>query len=132
MLAGIFLWAGIAKALRREDFFNSIGHYRLLSTDTAYRFSFYVPWVEIALACLLLVPNRWVARFAALCLVVMLLFFTAGLIVLWVRGEHVNCGCFGGMGKSHPAWSVLRNVGLILMAGLIMKSGRWRTDVGRI
>lgn len=123
LLAGVFLWAGVAKAMRRDDFFNAIGHYHLLSANAAYRLSFWIPWIEISLAVALLLPMRLVRRTAAVLLALMLLFFTAGLISLWVRGEHVNCGCFGGMGKSHPVWSVLRNLVLLALTWMA-----WRVD----
>lgn len=122
LLSGIFLWAGVAKAMRREDFFNAIGHYHLLSANAAYRLSFYIPWVEISLAVALLFPVRIVRRTAAVLLGVMLVFFTAGLLSLWLRNQHENCGCFGGMGRSHPAWSVLRNLVLLALAWLAWRA----------
>lgn len=121
LISAVFLWAGVAKAMRREDFFNAIGHYHLLPLNAAYRLSLWIPWLEIALAVALLVPVKIVRRAAALVLLAMLLLFTAGLITLWIRGENVNCGCFGGMGKSHPAWSILRNLALLACAWRVFR-----------
>ncbi len=129
VLAGIFLWAGIAKLTHREDFFNAVDHYRLLSTNMAYRVSRWVPAAEVAVALLVLTPVRPVRRLGLVAYAVMLVFFTGGLLSLWMRGMDVNCGCFGGLGKSHPAWSVLRNVGLLTLIAVAWGRGRTRAPV---
>lgn len=116
ILAAVFLWAGIAKAMHREDFFNAVAHYGLLSPNAAYRLVLALPWVEMALAVALVFPLRRVRLAGALASLGLLVVFTGGLVSLWAQGKHVNCGCFGGSGQSHPAWSVLRNAGLIVCA----------------
>ena len=128
VLSGLFLWAGVAKLNHREDFFNSVAHYELLSRNLAYQVSLWIPRVEIAVALLLLTPVRFVRAAGLAAYFGMLVVFTGGLISLWVRGKHVNCGCFGGLGESHPAWSVLRNVGLLALVLLAASRLRRRRE----
>ena len=123
ILATVFLWAGAAKLQHKDDFFNAIGHYRLLSPNAAYRLVQVLPWVEITLGASLLVPVRFLRRLGAVALFVLLLVFTAGLISLWVHGKDANCGCFGGTSHVHPAWPVLRNVALMLCAIAVIRRG---------
>lgn len=127
VLAVVFLWAGAAKATHRSDFFNAVANYGLLSPNAAYRLVLVLPWLEIALAAGLVFPVRVIRRAAAFAALGLLLLFTGGLISLWVQGKHVNCGCFGGTGESHPAWSVLRNAGLLACAGVALR----RRDRGK-
>lgn len=117
ILAGVFLWAGIAKLVHRVDFFNAIAHYKLLPLNAAYRMSIAVPYAEIAIGSLLLVPVVFVRRTALIAYLALLALFTGSLVLLWLRGEHTNCGCFGGTGHGHPSLPILRN---FLLSSLCM------------
>lgn len=127
ILAGVFLWAGVAKLVHRVDFFNAIAHYKLLPLNAAYRMSIAVPYAEIAIGSLLLVPVVFVRRTALIAYLTLLALFTGSLVLLWFRGEHTNCGCFGGTGQGHPALSILRNLLLISLCLL-----GWRARWGRV
>lgn len=126
VLAGVFLWAGLAKLTHREDFFNAVAHYKLLTPNQAYRLVQVLPQVEIAIALLILLPWRRLYRSGLLAYALLLLLFTGGLTSLWLRGEHVNCGCFGGSGDMHPALPIARNLALFAL-GLIAwrEPGKW-------
>lgn len=128
LLAGLFLTAGILKMRHGEDFFNAVSNYHLLPTNLAYHAALWIPRVEILVALLVLLPVRPVRRLGLLAYALILVVFTGGLLSLWARGLDVNCGCFGGHGKSHPAWSVLRNAGLFLALALAWRSTRRRPE----
>ncbi len=138
LLAVLFLWAGVAKLTHREDFFNSVANYHLLPVNAAYHLAVLIPRVEIVVALLLLTPLRLARWLGLLSYFALLVVFTGGLVSLWARGMHVGCGCFGGTGDSHPAWSVLRNVGLlalVVLAASQLRRGRRapaRPEVGEL
>lgn len=115
ILAGVFLWAGIAKVTHRAEFFNAIAHYKILPLNAAYRMSLTMPYVEIVIGSALLVPVLFIRRTGLVAYFALLLLFTGSLVLLWWRGEHVSCGCFGGTGNGHPSLSILRNFLLALL-----------------
>lgn len=73
--------------------------------------------------------GKWILK-AAFALVV---FFSIYLIYLWATvGNNVNCGCFGDSIWMSPATSLLKNAGLLLIIGLLIRfhkgfSQKWAT-----
>lgn len=76
-----------------------------------------VPWGELALGVVLVlrVWTPWVDLIA----VFVLLVFTGLIVVRLLDGSRVPCACFGGR-SNRPlgAYHVVRNVGLIALAGI--------------
>jgi uncharacterized membrane protein YphA (DoxX/SURF4 family) len=115
-LAGLFLWAGIRKAMEPELFLQDIESYELLPYRWAWLASIWLPFLEITAAAALLTTWRW-AQAGALIIGGMLLVFLAAIISAWARGLSLSCGCFGS--STEPAnypWSVVRD---LLMLGLV-------------
>lgn len=79
------------------------------------------PWVELALAALLLVlPHPWSVIAAAATLVLLL-----GYLLLVGRavaaGDEATCHCFGSVGSGAVnGWTVARNVLLALVGGVVL------------
>lgn len=120
-LAVVFGIAGGSKVGDVEAAKLTVRAYQLLPENLADVVGVVLPYLEIALAVLLLVGfgTRWAAAVVALLLVV----FIVGIASLWIRGIEMNCGCFGsgllttGETTSYP-WEILRDVGLLILAAL--------------
>ena len=100
VLAGLFLWAGIAKLADPTRFFGALLGYELPVPESWLRFvAVTLPWLEcLCGGCLLLHvwPETIRPLTTLLCLVFLVLLSQALL-----RGLDVDCGCFGG---KHIAW----------------------------
>jgi uncharacterized membrane protein YphA (DoxX/SURF4 family) len=96
-LGGIFVYAGIVKAVNPSSFLEDIESYRLLSYHVAVALSLYLPWLEI-ICGILLVVSRMHRVGSISILVVLMGIFTAALSTAWVRGLDISCGCFGDHG----------------------------------
>jgi hypothetical protein len=73
-----------------------------------------LPWLELVLAALLLVPV--VSRAGALVALVLLAVFTVAQAHALVRGRRVACGCFGGTGEWVRPRTLARNGALMALA----------------
>src|SRR5205814_4765308 len=88
-----------------------------------------LPLAEIAVAVALVVPlTAWWGAVAALAL---LLMFVAGIGYNLAQGRTPDCHCFGQLHSSPAGWSTLiRNLVLALVAGLVVGFGRGNTGPG--
>jgi hypothetical protein len=78
--------------------------------------------LEIASAALLLTKNAGVVA-GALLAMTLLAVFTVGIAVNLLRGNRVDCHCFGAMStKPLSWWSVVRNL-LLIGAGVLVLTG---------
>ena len=117
VLTAVFLWAGLAKLRGPNLFAADIAAFRLLPAGVpglALGVAYYLPWLEILCAV-----GLWTGRWRGAALGVgagLLTVFTLGLASAWVRGIHLDCGCFGanGGGTNLPL-AVGRN--LLLLGG---------------
>lgn len=133
VLAAVFAWAGLAKvgdlALSRL----TVRSYQLLPDALADVIGNALPFVELALAVLLLIGlgTRLVAFLTGL----LLLGFIVGVGSLWVRGIEAACGCFGtsllsdGSPASYPP-ILARDAALLVLAAIVMwvPVSRWSVD----
>jgi hypothetical protein len=76
-----------------------------------------VPTLEVALGVALLFGMA--PRFMGAAAVVMLLFFSALLIVGILGGELGTCGCFGRLLEQSPGSALVRNVVLMIVSGIV-------------
>lgn len=133
VLAAVLAWAGLAKAGDLALSRLTVRSFQLLPDGFADFIGNVLPFVEIALAVLLLLGlgTRAAAGLSAL----LLLGFVVGVGSLWVRGIDAACGCFGtsllsdGSQASYPLL-VARDVGLLLLAGFVASIPRspWSLD----
>ena len=62
--------------------------------------------------------NKWVLKTAF----ALLVFFSIYLVWLWITaGNNVNCGCFGDAIIMSPSASLLKNVALLIIIGLLIR-----------
>jgi uncharacterized membrane protein YphA (DoxX/SURF4 family) len=127
LLAGVFLTAGVLKAADPQDSVVAVGAYELLPASWTTIIGWGLPFGEIALGLLLAVGllTRPVAIVAA----VLLTSFIVAVASAAARGLSVDCGCFGGggalpRGETHYGLEILRDVGLLLLAGWLV----WRPE----
>lgn len=118
-LAAVWLLSGVPKALDPDQTYVAVRAYDVLPTAGVGLVAAVLPWLEIALAVLLILGlgTRVVAVFSA----VLLLVFIAGVAQAWARGLSIDCGCFGGGGQVEPGQTayvpeLLRDAGFLLLA----------------
>lgn len=113
LLGGLFVYAGVVKALDPAGFAGEIANYQILP----YRLNFLVactlPFVEL-LAGLLLIINRKV-RAASLVIGGLNLVFIVALSSLLVRGLDIDCGCFRPGAHTSVQAALWRDAGLMVM-----------------
>ncbi|MBA3339853.1 MAG: DoxX family protein, partial [Geodermatophilaceae bacterium] len=132
-LAGVFGWAGLAKAGDLALSRLTVRSYQLLPDAVADAIGDVLPFVEFALAVLLLVGLG--TRLAASLTAALLLAFLVGVSSLWLRGIEAACGCFGtsllpdGSPTSYPL-ILARDTGLLMLAVLVawIPVSRWSVD----
>jgi uncharacterized membrane protein YphA (DoxX/SURF4 family) len=125
-IAGIFLYAGIAKV--REpwlQFAVSIESFKIVPDTWLEPIARIFPWCEIALA-IALVPGI-LARWFSLILTGMLAWFLFIGIRAYAKGLAVDCGCFGsGGGAIDAKWFVehaaMLALGLAVTTGEFLKA----------
>lgn len=115
LLGGLFVFAGVLKALDPAVFTKDIANYQLLPWEYAVGAAFYLPWLEV-FAGGMLIFGPWRAG-ALRILLILMLGFTQALFTAWVRGLNIHCGCFGtAFATSNYALLFLRD--LAILAGL--------------
>jgi putative oxidoreductase len=122
-LAGIFLYTGYIKLESPLQFAAILYGYKLFPTSLIMPLTRYFPWVEIALAVLLLVG--WKMRYVALAACALIVTFIGILTITYFRGIEANCGCFSFDDRIRPL-TIVRD-GLILLPALyLMVETVWR------
>jgi len=123
VLGAIFLYAAWTK-LRQSYliFAMSIDAYQLLPSWAVLLIARTLPWFELAVGVLLLIGYklRWVSV-AATGLLVM---FFALMLRSYIKGEGIDCGCFG-VGDAISPKTLVRD-GSMLVAGLLLTVAAFR------
>lgn len=120
-LGGLFLYAGVLKALDVRAFADDVANYQLLPGALVPVLAAALPWVEIG-AGLALVVGRW-SRAAALLVGALMAVFTVALVQAFARGIDLACGCFGGTAPAD--WTTLvRDVALLAAAAFVYRFQR--------
>ncbi|PLX94194.1 MAG: DoxX family protein [Desulfuromonas sp.] len=116
LAGGIFLYAGIPKALDPLAFAGSVAAYELLPYAANLVVAATLPWVEIVAGIFLVVG--WRVRPALLVLILLDLAFMAAIVSAQLRGLTIDCGCFRpGAGDSDLITALLRD---LLLLGLLL------------
>ena len=118
VLGALFIYAGARKALEPAAFFKSIENYKILPHTAAVAAAFFLPYLEIFCGAGLVFKRL---RSGALAILsgLMVLFIVA-LLVSWMRGLDIDCGCFGtGDGKAHYGLDLARDMALLAALGFL-------------
>jgi len=94
---GIFIYAGVIKAIDPVGFANDIDNYKILPWAVTVRLAFYLPWLEIL--CGLAVILGLLYRGGLLILTALSSIFIIASVIAKVRGLDITCGCFGHASK---------------------------------
>ncbi len=124
VVGGVLLVAGGLKAFKPSEAASAVAAYKILPNNIAHVIGYALPWLEIAVAILLIIGLS--ARFAAIVSGAIMVVFVAAIISVWARGLLIDCGCFGGGGAIDPAKAaevhrtyfleILRDLGLALLS----------------
>lgn len=118
--AGILVWSGVAKLVAgRQNGILSVDAYDVLPSGLVEPVAILLPWVELAIAALLILGLF--TRFAGFGLAGLSAVFIAGMAQAKARGLKIDCGCFGvgGAGEGVSWFDILRDVPL-LAAGVFL------------
>jgi hypothetical protein len=116
VLGLVWVWAAIAKIVDPRTAVRAVTAYRLLPHALIEPVAYGLPFVELAVAALLLVGVR--TRVAGVLSLALLALFVGAMASAWARGLSIDCGCFGGGGASATAgWrsyslEIARDLGL--------------------
>jgi uncharacterized membrane protein YphA (DoxX/SURF4 family) len=128
VLAVVFAVAGWSKVTDLAASGRAVNAYRLMPFEAAKVVGAALPFIELALALLLLVGLA--TRFAAAVAAVLLAVYIAGIASVWARGLSIDCGCFGGGGSlaagQHPdyLWDLVRDTALLAVAVFLFLTPR--------
>ena len=119
VLAGIFIYAGVVKAIDPVQFANDIDNFKILPWSVSVALAFYLPWLEIFSALGLVF--RFLYRGALSILTASIVVFTLAIIAAKVRGLDITCGCFG---HASQHWSFPSHLltNLAILAALVALS----------
>lgn len=129
VLAGVFLYAGVDKALHPQDFAGQIAGYRLLPASLVTLAAVWMPWLELlAGSCL---AFGFLTESSAVVLGALSLLFASATGSAMARGLNIECGCFSTTGSGAVTWGhVLFDLVLVGLAVLVLAKGPgpWAMD----
>src|SRR5262249_41968840 len=116
IVGGVFLLAGISKALDMHAFAGEIGAYQIVPSVLVQPMSMALPLLEILLGVYLLLGlmQRWAAIAAG----ALLLIFIGAMIWVLAHGLTLDCSCFGNV----PGLNAFRDT---VSAGTIIRDAFW-------
>jgi uncharacterized membrane protein YphA (DoxX/SURF4 family) len=119
-VGGIFVYAGILKALDPAQFAADIANFQLLPWPACAALALYLPWLEIVCGTALIVRRMRVA--AALVLSVLCVVFLIALASAKARGLDIACGCFGTGGSGHLLRALLLDAAILSALIFLLKT----------
>ncbi|MGW6913147.1 MauE/DoxX family redox-associated membrane protein [Kitasatospora sp. NPDC054939] len=131
-LAVVWAWAGLAKISDPAAAAQAVRAYEILPESLVEPIGHALPFVEVALAVLLVIGLG--VRLVAVVSALLLLAFIAGIASAWARGISIDCGCFGGGGavdesETKYLQEILRDTGFLLLAGWLVWRPRTKFSV---
>jgi uncharacterized membrane protein YphA (DoxX/SURF4 family) len=116
-LGAVFLYAAYTKLRQSWLLFAlSIDSYQLLPEWGALALARMLPWVELAIG-LLLLAGAWLRQVSITATLLLALFFGV-MLISYVRGAGIDCGCFG-VGEALSAKTLVRDA-MLLAAGVAL------------
>lgn len=133
-LAAVWAYAALSKVGDPAATVRAVRAYRLLPEWVVHAAAYGLPFVEVALAALLLVG--FAVRVAGIVSAVLLVVFVAGIGSAWARGLQIECGCFGGggdlrAGRANYTGEILRDLGFLVLALLVIIAPRLRWSLDK-
>lgn len=133
VLVVVFALAGMSKLHDPHRFADAIAGFRIMPDAYLMFVAIGMPVFELLLSVLIVLPNRALKRISSLGYMLTLGMFTGLLLLTWVRGIAVDCGCFGELFQFGGKWSVplaiLRNAVLLCVSAIVFKRCRAEKSV---
>jgi uncharacterized membrane protein YphA (DoxX/SURF4 family) len=137
-LGAVFVAAAIPKIADPPAFAHMIYNYRLVPGALVNGLALLMPWLEL-LVGVVLILGVW-RREAALIAALLLVVFLGAIGWNLARGHAVDCGCFDvrSAGKTpeqllaEMKWVLLRDVGLLILAGQVLLATSSRFSARRM
>jgi uncharacterized membrane protein YphA (DoxX/SURF4 family) len=122
VLGAVFIYAAYTKLRQSWLLFAlSIDSYQLLPEWAVLTLARTLPWLELALG-LLLIAGVWL-RYLSIAAAGILGLFFAVMVVGYIRGAGIDCGCFG-VGEPLSIKTLARDGVLLLAAGALVLFSR--------
>src|SRR3984893_7168098 len=116
IIGGVFIYAGVIKALDPIGFANDIDNYKILPWAIGVRLAFYLPWLEILCGLALIAQRLYLGGLSILTALISI--FIVATVAAKVRGLDITCGCFGHASKNW-GFSTHLAVDLVLLGATI-------------
>ena len=116
IIGGVFIYAGVIKALDPIGFANDIDNFKILPWPIGVRLAFYLPWLEILCGLALIARRLYLGGLSILTALISV--FIVATAAAKVRGLDITCGCFGHASKD---WSFTDHlaVDLLLLSAVL-------------
>jgi len=118
LFGGVFVYAGIMKAWKPMVFLDDVRSFALLPDPYAAMLSMFLPWLEIFAGLAVIAGALRKAGLVVLNL--SLLMFLGAIIIAWMRGTDIRCGCFGGSSDAASSY-----IELIIRDLVLLNLGIW-------
>src|SRR5216110_3919770 len=116
IIAAIFIYAGVLKALDPVQLAHDIDHYKILPWAIAVGLAFYLPWLEIFCGIALILRRFYLGGLSILAGLISV--FVIATVAAKVRGLDITCGCFG---HASEKWNFSTHLGLdLVLFGLVI------------
>ncbi len=116
VLGAVFVLSGVLKAAAPDRFLIDTHAFGITPYFASYLTAVFLPWLEIAAGAALIFKRALLG--ASSLLGGLTAVFIAAILMVWIRGVDLNCGCFGDwlVFTSYPG-----HIGfnLLLLAGLL-------------
>lgn len=96
LLAAVLGYAGVVKIGDLTEAGRTVALYRIVPEDSAQLIGGIMPFLEVALALLLVVGLA--TRAVAAATAVLMMTYMAAIASVWARGLSIDCGCFSSGG----------------------------------
>ncbi len=113
-----FLIAAIATIQQGGAFVDEVLEYDLLPEALARAFAAVLPWIEMVVACLLIVGLA--TRYAAVVAILISLSLIIANSVVLARGLNLECGCFGDLAALETRQAIIVDCVLLVTSFLIL------------
>src|SRR6266404_6336232 len=98
IIGGLFIYAGIFKALDPMRFAVDIDNYKTVPWFIGIRLAFYLPWLEILCGLALITRRLYLGGLSILAALTSI--FIMASVVAKARGLDITCGCFGHVSRN--------------------------------
>jgi putative oxidoreductase len=127
IIGGVFIYAGVIKALDPIGFANDIDNYKILPWAIGVGLAFYLPWLEILCGLALIARRLYLGGLSILTALISI--FIVATVAAKVRGLDITCGCFGHASKN---WGFSTHLALdLVLLGALLFLGHNRPVDGR-